>query len=93
MIFLFTLGVGLPVIVAFNSTGAPSSASSLSKGTTTFGASGFCNSSFFGAGALTSNGAKCSGCMNDCVSIEGIGFTFNDVDVSSVPLGFVARTV
>jgi hypothetical protein len=87
------LGVGFPTIVARRRTGEPSFTCSLCKGTITFGGCICVISSFFGTGALTSNGANRSGCTNGLVSIDATGRIVNLDVVSSVPDGFVARTV
>ena len=50
-------------------------------------------SSFVGGGALSSNCAKRSGCKNGRVSIDATGRIVNLHVVSSLPTGFVARTV
>jgi hypothetical protein len=52
-----------------------------------------CKSSFFGTGAFNSSGTKRSGCTNDRVSTDATGRIVSLHVVSSVPDGFVARTV
>jgi hypothetical protein len=59
-----TFGVGWPTIVALRITGDPFLTFSFSKGTITLGGCICCRSSFFGGGALTSNGPNCSGCAD-----------------------------
>jgi hypothetical protein len=50
-------------------------------------------SSLVGGGALISSGASFSGAMNGRVSIDGVGRMVSLHEVSSLPTGFVARTV
>ena len=86
-----TLGVGFPTIVARRRTGAPSFTCVLSNGTVTFGGCICFISSFVGTGAFTSNGPV--GCPDGPAAVGAAGRMVTLADVSSVPTGFVARTV
>ena len=90
---VLTSGVGLPMIFAVSRAGTPSFRLASSSGMITFGGSIFCKSSLVGGGALTSSGANFSGATNGRVSIAGVGRMVSLHDVSSLPTGFVARTV
>ena len=93
MIVSLTLGVGFPEIVARRRTGDPSSTCVFSKGTITFGGCVCFKSSFVGTGAFTSNGPARSGCPDGPVAGVGAGRMVTLEDVSTVPIGFAARTV
>jgi hypothetical protein len=86
-----TLGVGFPTIVARRRTGDSSSTFVFSKGTVTFGGCICFMSSFVGTGAFTSNGP--AGCPAGPAGVGAAGRMVTLADVSSVPIGFVARTV
>jgi hypothetical protein len=90
---MLTSGVGRPMIFAVSSTGTPSLRLVSSSGMMTFGGSIFFRSSLLGGGALISSGANFSGAMNGRVSIDGVGRMVSLHEVSSLPTGFVARTV
>ena len=91
--WILTSGVGLPMIFAVSSAGAPSFSWASSSGMITFGGSIFFISSLVGGGALTSSGANFSGCTNGRVSIETVGRMVSLHEVSSAPDGLLARTV
>jgi hypothetical protein len=86
-----TFGVGFPTTVARRRAGDPSSTCVLSKGTVTFGGCICFMSSFVGTGAFTSNGP--AGCPAEPAGVGAAGRMVTLAEVSSVPIGFVARTV
>lgn len=90
---VLTSGVGLPMIFADRSAGAPSLSWASSSGMTTFGGSIFFISSLLGGGALTSSCANFSGCTNGRVSMDVVGRMLSLHEVSSAPDGLLARTV